>query len=166
MTRKCGNVPSENSCEWTMDSEPPYRNTAQKFNLLLTGTNEFGNSTQMFVIDHYSIIKPNVPKNLRTSEVSTTSIALNWNPPEFIEFDDDLLETIVYEIRYFSHYSTKEMSRTVILDGIKQTSLNLTDLVPYLDYNISIRCKTEQSVEPLYWSEFSSIIVRTKSDGL
>ncbi len=47
--RKCGESPTENSCEWRTDTSPPYRN-ASKFALLLTGENEFGKNEQLFTI--------------------------------------------------------------------------------------------------------------------
>ncbi|CAG2102992.1 unnamed protein product, partial [Medioppia subpectinata] len=93
LVRGCG-IATENSCEWTPDTTPPYRNTVLKFNLILTGQNQFGVNSEVFVVDHYSIIKPNIPKNVRPLEVSTDQIILVWKPPDYIEYDEDLLEVI------------------------------------------------------------------------
>lgn len=163
-TRKCGNS-SETSCEWTVETLPPYRNTALTFYLVLTGQNKFGKSSQLFTIDHYSIIKPNVPKNLRVTAVNTNTINISWTAPDYIEFDDELIENIVYEIRYFRDPDNYVKSQTVIIDGIRRTSYSLADLFPFMRYNISIRCKTIQSKGDHFWSDFSTILVTTKPDG-
>jgi hypothetical protein len=167
--RKCGII-GENSCEWTTDTDPPYRNTVLKFHLILTGQNHFGRHSQVFVVDHYSIIKPNIPKNLMTVDVTTNKISLVWKPPEYIEYDEELLEAIVYELHYHwrvpNTSNQNQNSRPVIIDGIHNTSIVLTDLIPYMSYNISIRCKTIQSKSSEYWSDFKSITVLTKPDGV
>ncbi|CAG2167021.1 unnamed protein product [Oppiella nova] len=167
LVRKCGII-GENSCEWTTDTDPPYRNTVLKFHLILTGQNHFGRHSQVFVVDHYSIIKPNIPKNLMTVDVTTNKISLVWKPPEYIEYDEELLEAIVYEVQYHwrvpNTSNQNQNSRPVIIDGIHNTSIVLTDLIPYMSYNISIRCKTIQSKSSEYWSDFKSITVLTKPD--
>ncbi len=171
MNRKCGYSPTENSCEWRTDTSPPYRNTARKFALLLTGENEFGKNEQLFVINHYSIIKPNIPRNLEVNRMDVTpnSIAISWTAPEYIEYDEDVLESITYEVRYFridSHNSDNSNDQLVIIDGIQNNTLVLEDLLPYNRYNVSIRCRTKESQSDEYWSQFSSIIATTKPDGI
>jgi hypothetical protein len=173
LNRKCGYSPTENSCEWRTDTSPPYRNTVCKFALLLTGENEFGKNEQLFVINHYSIIKPNIPRNLEVNHMNVTpnSIAISWSAPEYIECDEEVFEsiTLIYEIRYFridSQNSDNSNDQPIIIGGIRDNSLVLKDLLPYNRYNVSIRCKTIQSQSDEYWSEFSSIIATTKPDGI
>ncbi|XP_054162668.1 uncharacterized protein LOC128960575 [Oppia nitens] len=165
LTRPCGQIPEENSCEWRTDTMPPYRSSTLKFNLLLKGQNQFGNYSKLYVIDHYSIIKPSKPQNFVAIEVTNNRISLTWKAPEYIIYDEDLLEHILYEVQYYWQTPDNEYkSETIILDGIRLSSTQLTGLVPYITYNISIRCKTQESMSEEYWSEFSSILVTTKSD--
>ncbi len=171
MSRKCGYSPTVNSCEWRSDTSPPYRNIARKFALLLTGENEFGKNEQLFIIDHYSIIKPNIPRYLGVNHMNVTpnSIAISWEAPEYIEYDEEVLQSIIYEIRYFridSQNSDNSNDQTIIIDSIRDNALVLKDLLPYNCYNVSIRCKTIQSKSDEYWSEFSSIIATTEPYGI
>lgn len=163
--RRCGATPTENSCEWTVSTEPPYRNTAKKFTLVLTGKNEFGSVEQLFTVDHYSIIKPNVPQELSQTDVAARNISLAWRPPQYIEFEDEILASLVYQMHVtVLKQGAQEDGVTTIIDGITDTKFILTDLVPYTSYNVSLRCKTIQATTNKYWSNFNSIIVTTKQD--
>lgn len=160
-----GNKSSEDKCEWIADMAPAYRNTSLKFDIGVTGHNQLGTYRQMFHIDHYSIIKPNIPMNFSATQVTTNNISLSWKAPEYTEYDENLLENIIYEIQYFrQRINDRVFINSFIIDGIHKQEIVLTNLIPFSDYLIRIRCKTRQSKSDEYWSDFSSILLTTKPD--
>ncbi|XP_054162125.1 uncharacterized protein LOC128960080 [Oppia nitens] len=124
------------------------------------------NVTYLFTIDHYAIIKPDVVQNFRAINITAASARLVWQPPEHIEHNSDLIDTLVYEIHYTSGSSTGTYNTLNIIRLTKQTFYTLNDLLSKTDYNVSIRCKTRQSVGDDYLSDFISIIVTTEANKL
>ena len=74
---------------------------------------------------------PSPPTNLRTRDVTSTSITVTWEPPKY---SNGML--LGYEVCYTSNGESPSVA------SVQNTTVKLTDLKPWAMYCISVRAKT------------------------
>ncbi|KFM74109.1 Cytokine receptor, partial [Stegodyphus mimosarum] len=156
--------PSETSnntfCQWRGDTDPPYQISTRNLTFFVQGNNSLGSSSQEFSIDHFEIVIPNSPENLSTSETGKQHISIYWLPPDMHDVMDssDLQYQIwVEEINY-------ESKKLVINAGNGTSNYTIDGLIPFISYNISLRCRSKYTNKDDMWSPLRSLVVRTNAD--
>lgn len=164
--RPCTEKPSKTSCQYRIDSYPPYRVQAKKFTFLLYSYNGLGNQTQIFHVDHYSNVKPDRPHSLSIDSTTPTSISLKWEAPRDFDFNDDVIPSLHYQIQFKPYRpTTSNYLPTTIVNVGSNKSVTLTNLIPFTMYNISLRCKTKAATSEMMWSNHLNVSTITKPDG-
>lgn len=54
----------------------------------------------MFLVDHFSIIKPETPAEFGIDEVTETSVSVIWQIPRTLRHEVEIVPHLVYQIRY------------------------------------------------------------------
>lgn len=130
----------------------------------MKSSNEFGNYSQIFQVDHFAIMIPDEPKNLTATNITSSSVTLNWQ--------------IAYELKGFPVNFSFEMVmksacepdnwKIVDVHLIKKIgdidySFELTDLkFAHTWYDIRLRMKSEpaENSEEM-WSKQTNKLFQT-----
>eukprot|EP00731_Ephydatia_muelleri_P037955 Em0610g2a len=91
----------------------------------------FGDRSVLLTVST-SEIAPSPPLNLKTKNVTSTTVTVIWDPPQNLNG-----QLQGYEISY-----TPNGERPTVVDVQNTTTWKLTDLKPYTSYSISVRAKT------------------------
>ena len=89
--------------------------------------------------------------NLKTQNVSSTSIMISWEPPQ-----NPKGILLGYEVSY-----TPDGGRLFAVEVQNNTTWKLTDMKPFTSYSISVRAKTLAS----YGEKCSPVTVSTLESG-
>ncbi|XP_075973223.1 cytokine receptor-like [Anticarsia gemmatalis] len=155
------------SCVWTTTTEPAYRQVEEYYFIQLKACNYFGCNRQNFTIDHFAIVKPDKPSNLKIIGNNTHSVQLQWNIPNNMV---DLLQSVVHKIEYqiakidnTSYFRTVDTSHLPVKS--KTYKFTLTDL-PYAHmlYEVRIYIKSSFAKDDKYWSDFTYEFFTTASE--
>ncbi|RWS27024.1 uncharacterized protein B4U80_12907 [Leptotrombidium deliense] len=148
-------------CQWRIDTNPPYLLSPPKYIFLLEMENKFGKTKQKFFYDHFEMIVPAKPQEFQNLYTSATSVYLQWEAPEFIEHDDFARSQLRYQLKV-KQMRRDEESETSILDIGNKESYTLTNLTPYTNYEISIRCRIANGTSEEKWSKENILKTKTK----
>lgn len=142
-----------NTCKWTLSTEPPYRKDFEKLKVIVTGVNMFNkiNKTSI-VFDQFSIVRAKGPENLKLVGKTPTSIKLEWSIGEMQYFP----KPWTYRIRYKTIKSDWSKwlilgSKNVTTNGEK-VSYNVTNLTPGTMYDFQVFMKPHRANDN-YWSK-------------
>lgn len=155
---------SPNSCQWTMTSTPPYRQVAKKLVMILRVTNKYGSVDIGKTISHFSIVRPGRPVDLAVHDLQSKRMTLSWGKPyafEHLDSQDDDVPHLMFNVKVSGVKSGKVFSDT----NMTETSIDLQNLTPWTEYNVSIRAFTNESNDMRYWSDSLSRQVTTSEDG-
>ncbi|KAG1691842.1 prolactin receptor [Nymphon striatum] len=159
---KCPTYKSKNSCFFGSDVKKQrvvYKQSAKYFIFRLKGENELGISSGWYLLEHFSVVIPNRPQDVRVAKVDTHSLFLEWKSP----LENDLFPPgLDYEVKYRSEWDEADdwkITRT------RKEKIEITSLIPHTWYYIKLRCKSRIAEEKAkWWSTFSTIKVITDSD--
>lgn len=163
---ECPIVLSENSCRWTTHSHPVYRKHVRRLKFNLRAQNRYGSADQMFTINHFEIIRPAKPADVSISDVTSTSIELQWKLQHGFDFggngrDDDVVPVLLYEVQVIPEPGRGDAYTLTT----KDLGMNVKSLIPNTGYKFKIRCKTTDAKSDLMWSDEILISMQTKADG-
>lgn len=186
---------SETSCGWTLNSEPPYRQFVATHKLILTTRNKWGNVSEIFRINNNEVITAPEVSNFHIDSVGSTHVFLKWNVPSQLDFgtpDPGILPYphLIYEIHIIrdtfqptlkletsQSQSISFFTRTVSIGNLEhfilrtnETTLNVTDLIPFQGYKFKIRCivsavLAKKKDHTPFWSQFVQAKTITLADG-
>lgn len=130
--------------------------------------NAIGCINQNFTIDHFSIVKPNKPKDLQVINAGTHSITLKWRIPyNMVDLLGGGIEhKIVYQIAEIddpSHFH--EVDATDLPPENSTYLFELTNL-PYANrqYEVRIYIRPKKANEEEFWSDYAYKIFNTASE--
>ncbi|XP_049868753.1 cytokine receptor-like [Pectinophora gossypiella] len=155
-------------CYWNTTSAPRYRQLEDTYYFLLESQNVFGNRTQNFTIDHYSVVKPDPPMNLKNISVSPHSVLLQWTIPYNIHhfLPSGIEHKIEYQIAKIDDTSVFRQIDTSSLPANNKTyKFNLTNL-PYAhrQYGVRVYIKPKRAQSDEFWSDFNNLVFYTASE--
>lgn len=155
-------------CSWSTTSQPRYKQMEDHYYFHLTAENYFGSNTQNFTIDHFSIVKPDPPEQLRVLSNNTHSVLLQWKIPN--NMYDFLPCPIVHRIEY----QIAKIDNTAYFRSVDASSLPpknktynfLLSNLPYahMSYEVRIYIKSQLATEDKFWSDFSYVLFTTASE--
>ncbi|KAL0840965.1 hypothetical protein ABMA28_014753 [Loxostege sticticalis] len=155
-------------CTWNTSSEPRYRQQEDEYFFMLKSSNQFGNNNQNFTIDHFAVVKPDPPSNLKLEQVNPHSILLKWNIPNTMA---NLLTCgVVHRIEYqIAKIDNRTYFHSVDTSGLppnnKTYKFLLKDLpYAYMQYEVRIYIKSKKAVKDEFWSDFSYKVFYTRSE--
>ncbi|XP_035227870.1 uncharacterized protein LOC118200055 isoform X2 [Stegodyphus dumicola] len=152
----------ENGCSWTTATNPIYMRSTEKLNFLIVGNNSLGTSEYLFSVDHFKIVKPGAPQRAEFTNITPTSMMLHCTFPKnmmYGEFKPGLLFSIQYRPK---DYPAPYKEIRVYFQS--QGSLEITDLIPYTEYEFKIRCRSNVSDSDLMWSPLLTASMGTHPD--
>lgn len=159
-------------CYWNTTSQPRYRQQDEKLDFILEAHNEFGNNTQNFTINHYSIVKPDPPMNLTNITVTPHRVLLSWQLP--ININDFLHEGVDHKIeyqiakidnkKYFRIVNTSGLWRKASINGKYEYKFNLSLPYAHMLYGVRVYIKPKAAKSDEFWSEFSRVLFYTSSE--
>ncbi|RWS28377.1 cytokine receptor-like protein, partial [Leptotrombidium deliense] len=170
---ECAIKLNNTSCQWRIDTDPPYRLSPAKFLFVLVSYNTFGEISQRFFVDHYEVVIPSPPQEFSLSGVTSTTISVKWEPPEYAEHDDNVRQHLKYQLQYrpiFDHdyllSSHLRSNRFIVLNVGNVLESTLTGLFSNVNYMILIRCRVANGTAEEKWSKFaaSKLTTRTQED--
>lgn len=157
------------SCTWSATyGAPLYRQQLDKYLFEMKTCNAIGCINQNFTIDHFSIVKPNKPKDLQVINAGTHSITLKWRIPyNMVDFLEGGIEhKIVYQIAEIddpSHFH--EVDATDLPPENSTYLFELTNL-PYANrqYEVRIYIRPKKAKGEEFWSDYAYKIFNTASE--
>ncbi|XP_023226377.1 uncharacterized protein LOC111627061 [Centruroides sculpturatus] len=158
--RPCPEKISETSCQWQLNSDPPYRKASQNITFKLTGINSLGNYSQIFTINHYARVLPSAPHSLDVQAITETSISVVWLPPSEMSIEGDFEPGLTYQLQYKSEYD--DIWDFIIVNKTKEA--HIIDLNPYTVYTLRLRCRSTVAYTDDMWSNFTTRVIQTKAD--
>nr|CBH09276.1 putative tyrosine phosphatase (truncated) [Heliconius melpomene]CBH09278.1 putative tyrosine phosphatase (truncated) [Heliconius melpomene] len=164
IAKKVDNTPTR-YCWWNTNQ---YRQLKKEQVFYLRACNIFGCNSQTFTIDHFAIVKPDPPRDLRVIKTETHSVVLKWRVSNNIA---DLLDCGVEHIIEYqiAKIDNRAVFHRVDASGLplrnKTYTFHLTDL-PYahMQYEVRVYIKSRKAVTREYWSELSYIVFLTESE--
>ena len=157
---------------WTETSKPRYRQMENQYYFLLTASNYFGKNTQRFTIDHFSIVKPDPPEQLKVLSNDTHSVLLQWKiPHNMVDFlSCAIVHRIEYQIAKIDNTAYfRSVDASSLIPKEKRNNKTYTFLLsnlPYahMQYEVRIYIKSELATEDKYWSDFNYVLFTTASE--
>lgn len=147
---------------------PRYLQMEEKYFFQLKGCNIFGCNEQNFIIDHFAIVKPAKPKNLKILSSNSHSILLRWSVPiniaHFLSCGVD--HRIEYQIAKIDNTSYFRTVDTSSLPANNKTYRFLLTGLPYahMQYEVRIYIKSKAATSDKFWSDFEYIVFYTDSE--
>ncbi|XP_034830792.1 cytokine receptor-like [Maniola hyperantus] len=166
----CGvnQIESTGYCVWNTSSAPRYRQQEEQQFFTLNACNEFGCNSQNFTIDHFSIVKPNPPYDLKVIKYDTHSVLLKWKiPNNMVDFlscgVDHIIQYQIPKVDNRTYFRTVDTSHLPTKN--KTYTFNLTDL-PYaqMQYEVRIYIKSKKATKRQFWSEYACLSFTTSSE--
>lgn len=155
-------------CVWNTSSQPRYRQQEETQFFHLIACNVFGCIKQNFSIDHYSIVKPDPPSDLRVVKNGSHSVVLKWSVP------NNIVDLLTCGVDHIIEYQIAKIDNTTYFHTVDASSLppknktyrfQLTNL-PYahMQYEVRVYIKSKKAVKREYWSDFSYAVFYTASE--
>ncbi|XP_076355900.1 uncharacterized protein LOC143249623 [Tachypleus tridentatus] len=159
----CPEQVNKTCCQWRMDTLPSYKRDQTDLYFNLTSVNIFGSLVEIFNHSHFQIVLPDAPLNLKVANKSQTEINITWIPPKGFQYEQ-FLPGLHYQLWYRNKNSQDEWKIREV--GIDKTGYILRGLIPYIHYEIRVRCRSSKAdlVSGNMWSVFNTISCRTPSD--
>lgn len=186
---------SNTSCGWTTHSDPPYRQFVATHKLILTTSNKWGNTSEIFVVNNNEVIVAPEVEDLHIEEVASKSVLIRWKVPSKLDFGlpsphISVYPRLVYEIHVIrgtpdkpdmeiasaSHSSSLHARSGSVNNGqyftirTNETRINVTNLIPYQTYKFKVRCIVEAVLSKkkdhtAFWSKLVQVTTSTRPDG-
>ncbi|CAK1595845.1 unnamed protein product [Parnassius mnemosyne] len=155
-------------CTWNTSSQPRYRQQEEEFYFNLKSCNVFGCNEQNFTVDHFSVVKPDPPADLKVLSNGTHSVVLQWSIP------NNVVDLLPCGVEHRIEYQIAKIDNTAYFHSVDASFLppnnktyrfQLTNL-PYahMQYEVRIYIKSRKAVSEEFWSEFSYIVFYTASE--
>nr|XP_026490933.1 cytokine receptor-like isoform X1 [Vanessa tameamea] len=155
-------------CLWNTSSQPRYRQQEEEQFFHLIACNVFGCNKQNFTIDHYSIVKPDPPIDLRVVKNGTHSVVLKWSVP------NNIVDLLRCGVDHIIEYQIAKIDNTTQFHRVDASYLppknktyrfQLTNL-PYahMQYEVRVYIKSKKAVKREFWSEFEYTVFCTASE--
>ncbi|CAK1546988.1 unnamed protein product [Leptosia nina] len=156
-------------CVWDSNSTPRYRQQADVLFFTLISCNVFGCNSQNYSIDHFSIVRPDPPFNLKDVKIGTHSVVLKWWIP------NNIVDFLHCGIDHKIEYQIAKIDNTTFFHEVNASSLpaknrtykfQLTNL-PYshMQYEVRIYIKSKKAPDSKeFWSDFSYKVFYTDSE--
>ncbi|CAH2106677.1 unnamed protein product [Euphydryas editha] len=155
-------------CVWNTSSQPRYRQQEETQFFHLIACNVFGCIKQNFSIDHYSIVKPDPPSDLRVVKNGTHSVVLKWSVP------NNIVDLLTCGVDHIIEYQIAKIDNTTYFHTVDASFLppknktyrfQLTNL-PYahMQYEVRVYIKSKKAVKREFWSDFSYAVFYTASE--
>ncbi|CAH2241314.1 jg20483 [Pararge aegeria aegeria] len=146
-------------CVWKTNSMPRYRQQEETQFFDMTACNAVGCNSQNFTVDHFSIVKPDSPYELKILKYGTHSVYLEWkishNIVDFLSCGvDHIIQYQLAKVDNGTHFRTVDTSN---LPARNRTyRFHLMDL-PYahMQYDLRIYIKSKMAKSRQYWSDFA-----------
>lgn len=158
--RKCPELLNSTTCQWSLDSHPPYRQSSKVLYFLLVGNNSLGTQQQFIHVEHFKIVKPAAPNMVITGNLTEDSVEISWLPPKGMEFGI-FPPGVSYWIHYRSLLNPNEVFK--VEAGNDTKSYVVTGLYPSMEYMFSMRCRSSVAERDEFWSPFVNISAKTRS---
>ncbi|XP_068632192.1 cytokine receptor-like [Battus philenor] len=157
-----------NYCTWNTSSQPRYRQQEEQFYFNLKSCSVFGCNEQNFTVDHFSIVKPDPPADLKVLSYGTHSVVLQWSIP------NNVVDLLPCGVEHKIEYQIAKIDNTAYFHSVDASFLppsnktyrfQLTNL-PYahMQYEVRIYIKSKKAVNDEFWSKFSYIVIYTESE--
>ncbi|XP_011695047.1 PREDICTED: cytokine receptor isoform X2 [Wasmannia auropunctata] len=153
---------TENSCTWTIYSNPLYRQPYVFYMFTLNASNTFGTVNFTYRIQHYPNVIPAKPHNLTLISKTSESALLYWEIPfPMATFPVGIHHKIMYQHQWDleKHWNVINITSH---KNKEQWLWNLTRL-EYANtvYDVRVYLKSATAVRPDRWSDFSVVTFRT-----
>lgn len=155
-------------CSWSTTSQPRYKQMETHYNFSLSSCNYFGCIEQNFTIDHFSVVKPDPPEQLKVLKFDPHNVLLQWKIPN--NMYDFLPCAVVHRIEYqIAKIDNTAYFRSVdatMLPPKNKTYTFLLSNLPYahMSYEVRIYIKSELATEEKFWSDFTFVLFTTASE--
>lgn len=160
----CPTKINSTACLFTLYDAKPYRIGEANLSFKLFASNEFGNLTQSFKINHYQIIKPAEPQNFSVTFHNSTSVMLSWIHPKGLQYERPILSDLRYQLTILRNSNKSKPNITIIDDIYDVDHYHVSNLIPNTQYKIKLRCRMKGSIGDQFWSPFSVIDIKTEPD--
>jgi cytokine receptor domeless len=160
--------------ECYMNNSSKYQQFRDKYYFTLETTNQFGNYSQEFVINHYENIVLAPPINLMTSNITSNSVLLEWGKQHHL---NAYSSGIVFDMVVKSECDSSEWKR-IDIDPVEiQEISNSTNTVhkmwltlleyAHTWYDIRLRMQTKDTNrvhknDEEFWSKWTNVTFQTK----
>ncbi|XP_026725252.1 cytokine receptor [Trichoplusia ni] len=158
------------SCSWNAVSQPRYKQMEDRFYFHLRSCNYFGCNNQSFIIDHFSIVKPDPPEQIKVQHVDPHSVLLQWKTPnnmfDFLPKTVGIVHRIEYQIAKIDNMSYFRSVNVTNLPAKAKTYTYLLSNLPYahMSYEVRIYIKSQLATEDKFWSDFNFVLFTTVSE--
>ncbi|GFT34900.1 phosphatidylinositol phosphatase PTPRQ [Nephila pilipes] len=153
--------PNNTYCQWRADTEPPYEILSKNLTFVVHGNNSLGTIENEFKFDHFAIVIPNSPEELNPIDVGKQSFTIQWMPPKMPRIVDKPL--LFYQLRL--EEIERNLKDAIVIDvGVERYNFTFDNLIPNFKYNVSVRCRSNHTMEENMWSTIASIMVKTYPD--
>lgn len=162
--------PNKRFCSWSTTSQPRYKQLEDQFNFQLTSCNVFGCNEQNFTVNHFAIVKPDPPDNLKVLSNNTHSVLLQWSIPnnmvDLLPRGCAVVHRIEYQIAKIDNTAHFRSVETSSLPAKNKTNKFLLSNLPYahMSYEVRIYIKSAYATEDRFWSDFSFVFFTTASE--
>ncbi|XP_045771742.1 cytokine receptor [Maniola jurtina] len=161
-------VESTRYCVWNTSSTPRYRQQEDEQFFYMNASNVFGSNIQNFTVDHFSIVKPDPPDDLKVIKYDTHSVLLKWKiPNNIVDFlscgVDHIIQYQIAKVDNRTYFRTVDTSHLPTKN--KTYRFNLSDL-PYahMQYEVRIYIKSKKATKRQFWSEYEYVVFTTASE--
>ncbi|XP_039753822.1 cytokine receptor-like [Pararge aegeria] len=161
-------IESTGYCVWNTNSMPRYRQQEETQFFDMTACNAFGCNSQNFTVDHFSIVKPDSPYELKILKYGTHSVYLEWKiPHNIVDFlscgVDHIIQYQIAKVDNRTYFHTVDTSHLPTRN--KTNRFHLTDL-PYahMQYEVRIYIKSKKATETQFWSDYVYKVFTTASE--
>ncbi|VVC99201.1 cytokine receptor [Leptidea sinapis] len=155
-------------CVWNTTSQPRYRQQEVYQYFYLTSCNVFGCNYQNFTIDHYSIVKPEPPSELRVVKNGTHSVVLKWSVPH------NVVDFLLCGVEHIIEYQIAKIDNTTYFHRVDTSALpprnktykfQLSNLpFAHMQYEVRIYIKSKRATKREFWSDYSYTVFYTASE--
>ncbi|KAF5285699.1 hypothetical protein FQA39_LY16505 [Lamprigera yunnana] len=153
-------------CLWTIQTNPPYRQSQRTFYFELNATNYFGSTQFNYTFSHFRYVLSGPPENLTEVSSTSESVYLQWSVPSSMQaFSPGLQQRVLYQSEYDKQWRLASVF-SAVEEEVKHIYFNLTNLkYAHALYNIhvSMRSLAAEADDEFMWSKNATITLLTKS---
>lgn len=156
-----------NQTKCVISADDGYRLINEYYYFVLTATNNLGELSQSFLINHLDVVVPFVPDNCTTDAISSDSVVLKWR--KWYKYDG-FKRNFISEVKLLSIYDDNAW-QIISTDGLRFNGINREYSLPLphlkyaaTRYDVRIRMRTNSSEEGNdLWSNYTSCLFTTLS---
>ncbi|XP_052256652.1 uncharacterized protein LOC127861939 isoform X2 [Dreissena polymorpha] len=130
--------------------------------------------SRVWVFNISAIVKPNHVESLRPQLVSDNYTAmLDWDYPASIdpinmgqmEFSITVTHTLGWDSRHMIYRPPAPEEYLFIPEWPTKFQYNVTNLMAYSNYSVSVRTRSNQTIDDIYWSEPATVTFQTPASA-